>query len=63
MTAEEFLAARAGLRLTQLALADALGVTPRTVKAYEAGAWGDGTPAAVPRMVELALEALAARRR
>lgn len=63
MNAAEFLEARRGLGMTQLQLAAALGLTVRTVKAYEAGAWSDGSRAPVPRVVALALEALSVRAR
>lgn len=63
MTAAEFLEARRGLGMTQRQLAGALEISPRTVKAYEGGAWSDGSRAPVPRVVALALEALSLRPR
>lgn len=63
MSAEEFRAARRRLGLTQQQLAAALDIALFTVKCYERGTWSDGRPAAVPRTVVLALEALEARDR
>lgn len=63
MTSDEFHAARVALHLTQAELARELGLTFRTIKAYERGAWDNQRPAPVPRAIVLALEALEARQR
>lgn len=63
MNAAEFLKARERLGMTQAQLAAALEISTRTIKAYEAGAWSDGSRAPVPRVVVLALEALSLRSR
>jgi transcriptional regulator with XRE-family HTH domain len=59
MTADDLRALRKRLGMTQWQLAKALGITPSTISNYE-GARGDYE---IPRVVELACEALAQKSR
>jgi len=52
MSAADFCKARKQLKLSQKALADALGVTGRTVQLYEKGAY-------IPKKIALAVRYLA----
>lgn len=64
MTAAELRAWRAYRKWTQRELAHALGMSVSRIVDYEHGeSRTDGRDAKIPRVVELALEALAARKR
>jgi len=57
MTADDLRALRKRLGMTQVQLAEALDVQPSTIANYEGGRG----PYEIPRMVELACEALRSR--
>ena len=60
MTPEQFKTWRKGLKLTQQAAADALGISKSSVELYEAGRrCDDGRAVGIPRLVELACAAIA----
>jgi transcriptional regulator with XRE-family HTH domain len=59
MTGDELRALRLRLGLTQTQLAAALDVSASTIAKYEAGKTSNRQP--IPRVVELAVRALAAR--
>ena len=58
MTPTELREARKRLGLTQVRLAEELGIAQVTVILYERGKRYDGTPVKIPRAVELAMRYL-----